>query len=215
MTLRPALLGLSAILGHSALRGAAAATVAGSRHAAVLAMPLASSASMRADGLAAFEAAVAAVRPDKLVADALAVAGTGDEATLQLQGSNPTTIAIPRGVRLLAFGKASIPMARAAEKKLGTALSKGIVIAQPSPDSTPTSCRDLKSEVHVGSAGNLPDAAAVVGARRARVLAEEAQDGEALLVLISGGGSALLPLPADPLTLEDKLVATRAMAAAG
>lgn len=170
---------------------------------------------MRADGLAAFDAAVAAVRPDKLVADAVAVVGSCDEATLHLPGSDPSSIAIPRGVRLLAFGKASIPMARAAEKKLGPALSKGVVVAQPSPDSTPESCRDLKSQVHVGSAGNLPDAAAVVGASRALVLAEEAQDGEVLLILISGGGSALLPLPADPLTLEDKLVATRAMVAAG
>lgn len=168
---------------------------------------------MREHGLSAFEAAVAAVRPDKLVAEAVTVDDAGAQPMLQLPGNG--SVAIPQGVRLLAFGKASILMARAAEQQLGTALSKGIVIAQPSADSTTECCRDMRSEVHVGSAGNLPDAAAVTAARRARALAEEAQDGEVLLVLISGGGSALLPLPADPLTLEDKLVATRMMAAAG
>ena len=168
---------------------------------------------MRQHGLSAFQAAVAAVRPDKLVAEAVSVAGAGAHAVLQLPDNE--SIAIPRGVRLLAFGKASIPMARAAEQQLGAALSKGIVIAQPSSDSGPDCCRDMRSEVHVGSAGNLPDAAAVVAASQALSLAEEAQDGEVLLVLISGGGSALLPLPAESLTLEDKLDATRMLAAAG
>ena len=74
-----------------------------------------------------------------------------------------------------------------------------------------TGCPDAA----VGDPASAPDAAAVVAASQALSLAEEAQDGEVLLVLISGGGSALLPLPAESLTLEDKLDATRMLAAAG
>ena len=162
--------------------------------------------------LRALEAAVSAVNPDVLVRGALAVTGEGERAVLQLPGSGEN-IAVPHGVRLLAFGKASIAMARAAERQLGPVLSRGVVIAQPSAEST--TCRDLKSDVFVGSPGNLPDAAAVAAAERALQLAEGAREGEALLVLISGGGSALLPLPVAPLTLHDKLTTTRMMAAAG
>ena len=61
---------------------------------------------MRSDGLRAFEAAVAAVCPDRLVVQALSVTGTGEQALLVVAGSEDP-IAIPRGVRLVAFGKVS------------------------------------------------------------------------------------------------------------
>jgi glycerate 2-kinase len=167
-----------------------------------------------APGLRAFEAAVSAVGPDKLVSENIAVNGADEQAVLHLVSTNED-IPIPQGVRLVAFGKASIAMARAAERKLGPALRTGIVISQPSAESAPESCSDLKSKVHVGSAGNLPDSAAVIAAGEALSIARGAREGEVLMVLVSGGGSALLPLPAEPLTLEDKLTTTRMMAAAG
>ena len=167
-----------------------------------------------APGLRAFDAAVAAVGPDKLVRDAVSVTREPDgKAWLHI--ARGESIPVPMGVRMLAFGKASIPMARAAERQLGSVLSKGIVIAQPSAESAPENCGDFTSEVLTGSPGNLPDAAAVDAAGRALALAQEAQDGEVLLVLISGGGSALLPLPAPPVTLDDKLGSIKLMQAAG
>ena len=166
-----------------------------------------------APGLRAFDSAVSAVGPDKLVRDAVSVTHAGGQAVLHI--AQRESMPVPMGVRMLAFGKASIPMARAAERQLGSALSKGIVIAQPSAESAPENCGDFKSEILTGSPGNLPDAAAVTAARRALALAQGAQDGEVLLVLISGGGSALLPLPAPPLTLDDKLGSIKLMQAAG
>jgi len=99
--------------------------------------------SWRAVGLRAFEAGVAAVRPDKLVMEAVAVTGSGEAKHLWVLGES---IPIPGGVSLIAFGKASILMARAAERQLGPALSRGVVIAQPSAESCPERCCDLKSE---------------------------------------------------------------------
>jgi len=69
--------------------------------------------------------------------------------------------------------------------------------------------RPPATQLHTGAAGNLPDASAEAGAQRVLHLAEEAGEGDVLLVLISGGGSALLPLPAPPLCLADKLAATK------
>jgi hydroxypyruvate reductase len=49
-----------------------------------------------------------------------------------------------------------------------------------------------------------PTAGSVAGARRALEIASATRKGELLVVLLSGGGSALMTLPADTLTLEDK-----------
>ena len=66
-----------------------------------------------------------------------------------------------------------------------------------------------------GAAGNLPDAAAVESARRIEEVALSARDGDLLLVLITGGGSALLPLPRPPITLDEKAALIRGLSLAG
>lgn len=50
----------------------------------------------------------------------------------------------------------------------------------------------------------LPDARSVTAGQRAREIASSVPDTEALLLLLSGGASALLALPSDGITLEDK-----------
>ena len=55
-----------------------------------------------------------------------------------------------------------------------------------------------------GAAGNLPDASAKEAAREILTLAHGAGEGELLVALISGGGSALLPLPPEGVTLTEK-----------
>ncbi|EKX45994.1 hypothetical protein GUITHDRAFT_138485 [Guillardia theta CCMP2712] len=106
--------------------------------------------------------------------------------------------------------QASVKMARAAESVLGDQLRSGIVISQPESDAT-----GLRSEVHLGSRGNIPDARAVQAATKALNMARQCGDGDILLVLISGGGSALLPVPVGSISLEDKVSTTKALATAG
>ena len=59
-----------------------------------------------------------------------------------------------------------------------------------------------------GAGHPLPDAAGVDGARGIIALVSQAGPRDLVLCLISGGGSALLPLPADGITLADKQAVT-------
>ena len=49
----------------------------------------------------------------------------------------------------------------------------------------------------------MPDAAGLAGAERIAALLQGLTERDLVIVLISGGGSALLPLPADAITLAD------------
>ena len=61
----------------------------------------------------------------------------------------------------------------------------------------------------------IPDAGSERAGRRALALAESLRDGETLLVLLSGGASALMAVPADGITLADKQRTTAQLLRAG
>jgi hydroxypyruvate reductase len=61
----------------------------------------------------------------------------------------------------------------------------------------------------------VPDAAGVEGSRRIAALAAEAGKEDLVIVLISGGASALMPLPSEPIELEEKQETTRLLLACG
>ena len=67
----------------------------------------------------------------------------------------------------------------------------------------------------VEAAHPVPDAAGEAAARRILELARGAGPDDLVLCLISGGGSALLALPAAGLTLADKQAVNRALLATG
>ncbi len=115
----------------------------------------------------------------------------------------------PRG-RLLVVGagKASAAMARAVEQHWAGPIS-GLVVTRYGY-AVPCSRIDIVEAAHP-----VPDAA---GMRAARDMLERVQnlsEDDLVLCLISGGGSALLPLPAAGLTLELKQSVSRALLASG
>ena len=61
----------------------------------------------------------------------------------------------------------------------------------------------------------LPDEGSMEGARRALAIAGAAEEADLLLVLLSGGGSALMALPADGVALADKQETARLLMAHG
>ncbi|MBT5414132.1 MAG: glycerate kinase, partial [Rhodospirillaceae bacterium] len=73
-------------------------------------------------------------------------------------------------------------------------------------------CRHIEI---VEAAHPVPDAAGEAAARRILEIAEGCGEGDLVLCLISGGGSALMPLPAPGLTLADKQAMNRALLRSG
>ncbi len=114
-----------------------------------------------------------------------------------------------RRLFLLGGGKAAAAMAAALEELLGPRVAGGVVSVKYG-HVVPT------ARVRVLEAGHpLPDAAGVAAAEEVLALAREAGPEDLVLVLISGGGSALLTAPARGITLEDKTAVTRLLLDAG
>lgn len=72
-----------------------------------------------------------------------------------------------------------------------------------------------KIKIFEGGAGNLPDEKSLMAAIEIRDKMLSLNDNDILFVIITGGGSALLPLPIEPITLEEKSTLIRQMSRAG
>ena len=122
----------------------------------------------------------------------------------------------PKGRTLvLGAGKAAGAMAQAVEALWpAQAPLSGLVVTRyghipPRPSGLPQ-----RIEV-VQAAHPVPDAAGLAAAERMLTLAQGLRADELVLCLISGGGSALLTLPAHGLTLADKQRVNQALLASG
>jgi glycerate 2-kinase len=114
---------------------------------------------------------------------------------------------------LLGFGKAAVAMGAAAAAVLGSRLTVGILLTKYGHTA---GAEALPASVAVLEAGHpVPDAAGEEAARRIASLAQQATTQDLLLCLISGGGSALLTLPAAGLTLADLQATTQALLRCG
>src|SRR5262249_10354045 len=114
-------------------------------------------------------------------------------------------------LRVIAAGKAAIPMARTARDLFGDRIRAGLIVGVE-----PAASVDAAGGFPVVVGGHpTPSAASEQGGRRALELAASLRSDETLLVLLSGGASALMAVPGDGVTLEDKQAATRQLLRAG
>jgi hydroxypyruvate reductase len=121
----------------------------------------------------------------------------------------PHLPAAPRGrCIVIGAGKASAAMARAVEAHWPGELS-GLVVTRYG---YAVPCRHIEI---VEAAHPVPDAAGLRGAERMLGLVGALTADDLVLCLISGGGSALLPLPGPGLTLDDKQSINRGLLACG
>lgn len=111
----------------------------------------------------------------------------------------------PKGRTIvIGAGKAGGAMAQAVEALWPKdAPLSGLVVTRY--HHTPPRPEGLPSRIEVVEAAHpVPDAAGLQAAQRILALAQEATADDLVLCLISGGGSALLTLPAEGLSLEEK-----------
>lgn len=109
------------------------------------------------------------------------------------------------GVYVIGTGKASVAMAQAVEELLGERIKTGVVNVKYG-HAFPL------NKIRVNEAGHpVPDEAGFRGTQEIIQLLKKTEKNDLVIFLISGGGSALLPYPAEGLTLEDMQKVTQCL----
>jgi glycerate-2-kinase len=112
-------------------------------------------------------------------------------------------------VVVVGAGKATAPMARAVEQRLGRRLQGGFVVVKHG-HGLPT------KRIVVAEAGHpVPDRSGQRAAARLCAMAAELGRRDLLIVLLSGGASSLLPAPVAGITLRDKQRTTQELLRCG
>ena len=106
-------------------------------------------------------------------------------------------------------GKSAAAMARALELAWPDVDMSGVVVTRYGHVVPTERIRVLEA------AHPVPDAAGLAAAKDIMKTAQSAQKGDLVIALISGGGSSLMPLPAQPLTLQDKVTVNRLLLRSG
>jgi glycerate 2-kinase len=159
---------------------------------------------LRADAAAIFKAALAAVNPIDAVKRHVRLDGE-----LLRVGDRAYDFSTYERCFVVGCGKAAATMGFALEDILGDRIEGGIVIVKYGHT------MDLK-HITLHEAGHpIPDEAGVEGARAMVRLLRGLGPNDLVIVVISGGGSALLPLPREGITLAEKQQVTKQLLACG
>ncbi len=161
-------------------------------------------AQLRSDALSIFHSGVKAADPENAVQRSVKV--TGRKLVIH---DKVYDLARYDGVYVIGAGKAAAAMAQAVEARLSPWLKGGIVNVK-------YGCGITLKRIEVNEAGHpVPDEAGIWGADRMIELLRGTGEKDLVLFLVSGGGSALLPCPAEGLTLGDKQKVTRLLLECG
>jgi glycerate 2-kinase len=115
---------------------------------------------------------------------------------------------------VIAAGKAAPSMAAAAGRILGARIRRGLVIS-PQAVTIPASSPSSPPFASIAGSHPTPTAESEHAGREALALAGSVDAGELLLVLLSGGASAMMAVPADGVSLDDKRETTARLLRAG
>lgn len=158
---------------------------------------------LRSDAMEFFKAAIASVDAGEVIRRSVKF----DNDELVITGMNCPEIRFSirefEKVHIIGAGKASSQMAQALEEILGEHLNGGTVVTKYG---FAADCE----RISIIEAGHpLPDENSVRGAEQIRQLAEQADAHTLFFNLLSGGGSALMALPAEGVSLEEKIETTQ------
>ena len=156
------------------------------------------------DALQIFRAALAAADPIEAVRRHMRLDGE----TLTVAGRRYPLGQFER-ILVVGAGKASATMARAAEQILARRITTGLI-------NTKYAHTAKLRRIEINECGHpVPDENGVQGAQRIAELVAGAGRNDLVLCLISGGASALMPLPAAPVSLAEKQDVTRQLLRSG
>ena len=152
---------------------------------------------------AIYRAAIAAVDPAVLVGRALDGAAPGSEAVARL-------ISEAANISLLAIGKGSYAMAAEFQRRLGGKIEAGLAVVPAT--NVPVELPGIRV---VPGGHPIPDRSSADAAHAAIELLKSAGRNNLVVVLLSGGASAMFAGPASGVSLEDKIAITAALLRSG
>jgi glycerate-2-kinase len=154
--------------------------------------------------LQSLEAALNAVDPKQIIKSKLSLKNS----TLNVD-SYSFDLKKFKNIYVIGGGKASGAMAEALEQTLGNRIKNGLV-------NVPRGSTNKADIIKFHEASHpIPDETGVEGTRRMMEIAEQAQIDDLVICLISGGGSSLMPLPRDDISIVDKREITNALLKSG
>lgn len=168
------------------------------------------------DALAIFKAAVDRVDPEAMIERAVSIqSGPEGEVLVVRSLFEEARYELSRYDRVFAagMGKAAGPMARGLEKALGKRLSGGVVAVKEGQSAKLERIRLMEAGHPVPNEASIAAAQAILnlGASLGTTLTER----DLVVVLVSGGGSAILCAPAEGLSLADKAATTKLLLSSG
>ena len=102
---------------------------------------------------------------------------------------------------VVAIGKAAYPMAKAVDEIIGDRIAEGIVVTKYGySESRRVGIMDVVEAGHP-----VPDENSMKAAKKGLEIAEKVGEDDILILLVSGGGSALFVMPERGISLEDKI----------
>jgi glycerate 2-kinase len=150
-----------------------------------------------------FSKAVSAVDPARKLKETVRIEGNqllirteeGSEKAFHLDGF--------KNIFLAGAGKASASMASAMEQIFKDRITQGIITAKYGHT------LPLKKTAIIEAGHPIPDQKGFEGAKKIQSLLKSSGPGDLAIFLLSGGGSALLPLPVEGISLEEKQKVTQ------
>jgi glycerate 2-kinase len=159
--------------------------------------------------LGSFKSAVKAVDPVRLVYNSLRL--RDDKLFIKdiKQKSAIIDLKAIDSVYLVGAGKATAGMARALYDILDDKISGGAI-------TIPYGSNETFEDIFITHASHpLPDASGIKGARKIVEILRKTTPNDLVVVLISGGGSSLMPLPSKNLSLHEKQYVTNSLILSG
>ena len=159
---------------------------------------------LRKDAREIFNEALDAADPKRCVFEHVSL----EDGILSVDSQN-YKISDYKSIFVVAFGKAASLMAKSVEELLGNSITEGIVISNSKPDYSFTNM-DFYLSSHP-----MPDDKSLQAAIKVTSLLDKSGEEDLVIFLISGGGSSILAMPREGLSIEEKRKVTEKLLLSG